>query len=118
MGVRSVTPGYTGGSTRFPTYYTLGDHKEAIRVDFDPAVLPFEGLLDMFWQHNRPGAAGCEQLGLWWHTEEQRQAIEASVAGRGRTDVLVAPATEFHTAMTLSSLCLRAITPALRALER
>ena len=116
--MHSVRPGYTGGKSRFVTYYTLGDHKEAIQIDFDPRVLSFDRLLSAFWSHNRPGSAGCDQLGLWWHTEAQREAIELSVAERGRTDVSVGPAAEFHKAMTLSSLCLRAITPGLRALER
>jgi peptide methionine sulfoxide reductase MsrA len=114
--VRAATPGYAGGTSFFPTYYTLGDHREAVRIAFDPGVVEFEALLRGFWQHNRKGDA-CGQLALWYHSEAQEAAIRASVAQRGRSDVLVAPATTFHSSFTLSSLALRAIAPGLRALE-
>ena len=60
--MHSVTPGYTGGTSRFVTYYTLGDHKEAIQIDFDPSVLSFDRLLGAFWSHNRPGAAAKKRI--------------------------------------------------------
>ena len=32
-----------------PTYHDLGDHTETIQIDFDPRVVSFAQLLDLFW---------------------------------------------------------------------
>jgi len=51
--------GYTGGRTKDPTYYRLGDHTETLQLDFDPTKTTFAKLLDVFWStHN-----GCAQQG-------------------------------------------------------
>ena len=42
--------GYTGGTTKNPTYRNLGDHTEAIQIDFDPSKIRYEDLLAMFWK--------------------------------------------------------------------
>lgn len=45
--------GYCGGSKKNPSYYSLGDHTEAFSVDYDPAVLSYGDLLEIFWgSHN------------------------------------------------------------------
>jgi peptide-methionine (S)-S-oxide reductase len=36
-GVLDTVVGYTGGTTKFPTYESLGDHTEALKIYFDPA---------------------------------------------------------------------------------
>jgi len=60
-GVRSVTPGYTGGSTKNPTYEDVSggttDHAEAVRIEFDPAVVSYDTLLDVFWNTHNPTTA-------------------------------------------------------------
>jgi hypothetical protein len=38
-----------------PTYHSLGDHTEAIQVDFDPSRIPYARLLDVFWASHDPG---------------------------------------------------------------
>ena len=45
--------GYCGGSKRNPSYYSLGDHTEAFSIDFDPAVLSYTDLLEIFWDSHR-----------------------------------------------------------------
>jgi peptide-methionine (S)-S-oxide reductase len=65
IGVKSVESGYTGGHTANPTYKQVcsGDtgHAETIRVTFDPDVIRYDDLLDIFFathdptQLNRPG---------------------------------------------------------------
>ena len=45
--------GYCGGSKRNPSYYSLGDHTEALSIDFDPAVLSYADLLGIFWDSHR-----------------------------------------------------------------
>src|SRR5688572_32600257 len=57
VGVKSVESGYTGGQTVNPTYKEVcgGDtgHAEAIRITFDPDVIGYEQLLEIFFAtHN------------------------------------------------------------------
>ena len=57
-GVHSVISGYTGGSDPAPTYRTVcggnTGHAEAVAVTFDPAVVPAEVILDMFFTTHDP----------------------------------------------------------------
>ncbi len=57
-GVKSVESGYTGGQTVNPTYKEVcgGDtgHAEAIRVSFDPEVIGYEQLLEIFFATHDP----------------------------------------------------------------
>jgi len=57
-GVVSVKPGYAGGHVKNPTYQgvctgTTG-HAEVIRIEFDPQVISFDDLLEVFWQAHDP----------------------------------------------------------------
>ncbi|MFB6150266.1 MAG: peptide-methionine (S)-S-oxide reductase [Haloarculaceae archaeon] len=45
-GVVRTRVGYAGGTTDDPTYHDVGDHSEAVQVDYDPGVLPFADLVD------------------------------------------------------------------------
>ncbi|EAC3243420.1 peptide-methionine (S)-S-oxide reductase, partial [Listeria monocytogenes] len=62
-GIEKVVSGYTGGHTVNPTYKevcsgTTG-HTEAIQITFDPAVFPYEKLVEVYWQQTDPtDAAG------------------------------------------------------------
>lgn len=57
-GVESVRSGYTGGTTQHPTYEQVCSdrtgHAEAVEVEFDPEAIPYEKLLDVFWQIHDP----------------------------------------------------------------
>jgi peptide-methionine (S)-S-oxide reductase len=57
-GVKSTTSGYTGGRTDKPTYEQVSSggtgHIEAVRIEFDPAVVTYEALLDHFWKNVDP----------------------------------------------------------------
>jgi len=57
-GVKSVTSGYSGGDLENPTadqvYEGNTGHAEAVKVDFDPAVISLETLLDIFWTMHDP----------------------------------------------------------------
>lgn len=48
--------GYCGGEHPAPAYHNLGDHSEALQVDFDPAVISWEALLEIFWRSHNPVA--------------------------------------------------------------
>ncbi len=57
-GVKSVVSGYAGGNVPFPTYEMVGSgltgHAEVIQITFDPKVVPFEDLLNIFWMSHDP----------------------------------------------------------------
>ena len=58
QGIKSVVPGYSGGSVENPTYAqvcsgTTG-HAEAIQIKYDPAQISFEKILDVFWSTHDP----------------------------------------------------------------
>jgi len=45
--------GYAGGTKEKPTYYSMGDHTEAISIDYDPKVISYNDLLGHFWNAHR-----------------------------------------------------------------
>jgi peptide-methionine (S)-S-oxide reductase len=73
--------GYAGGDKVNPTYYDLGNHSETIEIDYDPAVISYERLLDVFWDsHNPTVPAYSTQYKsiIFYHDEEQRRlAVES-----------------------------------------
>ncbi|XP_006340723.1 peptide methionine sulfoxide reductase A5 [Solanum tuberosum] len=48
-GIVRTTVGYSGGSKANPEYRNLGDHAESVQVEYDPQVLGFRQLLEVFW---------------------------------------------------------------------
>jgi peptide-methionine (S)-S-oxide reductase len=75
--------GYTGGKKLAPTYYDLGDHTESLQIDFDPAQISYEHLLDIFWDSHNPtrGAWSTQyKAAVFGHNEEQLRLAEASRA--------------------------------------
>ena len=61
-GVKAVVSGYAGGKEPNPTYKDITaqrtGHAEVIRIDYDPAVVSLEALLDYFWQVHNPTQVG------------------------------------------------------------
>ncbi|MCY4513970.1 MAG: peptide-methionine (S)-S-oxide reductase MsrA, partial [Candidatus Tectomicrobia bacterium] len=57
-GVHRVVSGYAGGYTKNPTYQQIctgtTGHAEVIQIDFDPEVISFEDLLQIFWRTHDP----------------------------------------------------------------
>ncbi len=89
-GVMKVVSGYTGGCKEHPTYEEVCSHAtghyEAVQVTFDPAVLRYEKLLDIYWRQIDPTDAGGQFFdrgasygtAIFYHTEEQKREAEAS----------------------------------------
>ena len=75
--------GYAGGRKDGPTYRDLGDHTESFQVDYDPARLSFERLLEVFWAvHDPTGSPWSRQYAniLFVQDDEQERQARASVA--------------------------------------
>ena len=53
-GVIRTRVGYAGGQSVSPTYSNIGDHTETVQVDYDPDVITYDQLLDIFWKSHKP----------------------------------------------------------------
>lgn len=73
--------GYTGGESESPTYHNLGNHTEALQVDFDPKVISFEEVVELFWNNHNPLRRGFSRqymAAVWYHDESQREIIDTT----------------------------------------
>ena len=89
-GVVSTEVGYSGGHTDSPDYKEVctdkTGHAEVIQVQYDPSVVSYNDLLNVFWdvhdptQVNRQGPDVGTQYrsAIFYHTPEQKAAAEAS----------------------------------------
>ncbi|WP_047980090.1 peptide-methionine (S)-S-oxide reductase MsrA [Ornithinibacillus contaminans] len=89
-GIINVVSGYTGGHVENPTYEqvcsdTTG-HVEAVQITFDPELMPYEQLVETFWQQIDPTDPGGQfndrgesyQTAIFYHSEEQKEIAERS----------------------------------------
>jgi peptide-methionine (S)-S-oxide reductase len=87
-GVHSVVSGYSGGHVKNPTYQQVctrdTGHAEVVQITFDPKVVSFQELLEVFWQThdpttlNRQGPDSGPQYRsvIFYHTPEQKDLAE------------------------------------------
>lgn len=70
--------GYTGGTRANPTYHRLGDHTEAVQIDFDPTRVSYAELLRIFFRsHDADGPPYSAQYrSAIWFAPEQREAAQ------------------------------------------
>ena len=116
-GVISTRVGYTGGKPANPTYEDVctdsTGHAEAVEVDYDPAKLSYDKLLEVFWENhdptqlNRQGPDWGTQYrsAIFFHDPQQEAAAFASKeklgkSGRYRKPVVtqIVPAVAFYPA--------------------
>lgn len=80
-GVLSTTSGYTGGNVANPSYEQVSSggtgHAEAIRIVYDPAIISYQKLLDVFWHNIDPYAVDYQFCD---HGDQYRSAIFATGA--------------------------------------
>jgi peptide-methionine (S)-S-oxide reductase len=95
--------GYAGGTKKHPTYRSLGDHTETVQVDFDPTVISYGELLEVFWASHdpvRPAWSRQYMNVIFHHNDEQKRLAEetkARVAAKvkGSIQTALLPASEF-----------------------
>lgn len=89
-GVKEAVSGYTGGHLKNPTYRQIGTgttgHLEAVQIKFDPNVISYEQLLEIFWRQFDPTDAGGSFVdrgpqyssAIFYHSDQQKAQAEAS----------------------------------------
>ena len=116
-GVTGTAVGYSGGAYENPTYENVctgrTGHAEVVEVEYDPNQIPYEALLEVFWNNHNPTTLNRQgpdvgtqyRSAIFFHTPEQQQAAEASkqrLGESGRFDrpivTEIKPATDFYRA--------------------
>ncbi len=90
MGVTTTAVGYMGGETEKPTYEDVCSectgHAEVVNMEFDPSVVSYGQLLDIFWDNHDPTTLDRQgpDVGtryrsvVFFHTPEQKEAAVRS----------------------------------------
>jgi peptide-methionine (S)-S-oxide reductase len=88
-GVEKVRSGYSGGTVENPTYQQvctgLTGHAEAVQIEFDPAVISYADLLEIFWKTHDPTTLNQQgpdkgpqyRSAVFYHSDQQRETAEA-----------------------------------------
>jgi peptide-methionine (S)-S-oxide reductase len=116
-GVKSATVGYTGGTTKNPTYKDVctgrTGHAEAVEVEFDPAQISYLQLLAAFWQMHDPTTMNRQgpdvgtqyRSAIYFHDAEQEAEARSSKEILEKQKIFkrpivteITPASEFYRA--------------------
>jgi len=94
-GVRSVTSGFSGGPEKNPTYAQVSSgltgHAESVDIVFDPSVVSYERLLDVYWHNIDPTQKGgqfCDHGTQYRSAIFYRNAQQKAAAERSRDAIL------------------------------
>ena len=102
-GVTDVKVGYTGGTKENPTYEEVSSgmtgHREAIQITYDPAKVPYNELLDIFWQNIDPTDPGGQfadkgpqyETAIFYDDAEQKRIAERSKDALNRSGKFARP---------------------------
>jgi peptide-methionine (S)-S-oxide reductase len=85
-GVVSTTVGYSGGTTKNPTYEDVctdrTGHAESVLVEYDPAKVSYEKLLEVFWENHNPTSLnfqgpdhGTQYRSVIFYTTPEQEAL-------------------------------------------
>jgi peptide-methionine (S)-S-oxide reductase len=112
-GVASVMPGYAGGTTENPKYDDIHSgttgHAESIQVQFDPAIIPYTTLVEVFFATHDPTTLNRQDYDqgteyrsiIFYHNEEQKNMAltvkEQFEKDRVYNDPIVTEITPFQT---------------------
>lgn len=90
-GVDDVTSGYAGGTTQNPTYEQvcsgMTGHAEVVQIAFDPAVISFRDLLDVFFTIHDPTTLNAQgydvgtqyRSAIFYHSPEHKAVAEQTI---------------------------------------
>ena len=120
-GVIETIVGYSGGTVKNPTYEQVSagstGHAESIQIVYDPAIVSYERLVEIFWQNIDPldpDGQFCDKgsqyrSAIFYHDEEQQNLAEVSrkqiedaglLTGQVVTEIVAAstfyPAEDYH----------------------
>ena len=96
-GVTSVVSGYAGGSVPNPSYEAVCSgrtgHAEVVQIEFDPAVVSYQNLLDVFFTIHDPTTLNRQgndvgtqyQSAIYTHSPEQKAAAADTIAALNQT---------------------------------
>ena len=102
-GVKSVLPGYSGGIVENPSYEQVctgkTGHAESIQIEFDPTVIPYEKILDVFWHTHDPTTLNRQgndvgtqyRSAIFYHDQKQKEIAEKSKRGLEKAGVYKNP---------------------------
>lgn len=102
-GVQSVEPGYCGGHVDHPTYEQICEkntgHIEVVRISFDPQVISFQTLLDVFFATHDPTTPGRQgndvgpqyQSAIFYQDQAQQQAAVQTIERLNQDGSYAAP---------------------------
>ena len=102
-GVISTAVGYMGGHVDNPSYEIVcsdeSGHAEVVDMEFDPAVVSFQQLLELFWGKHNPTTLNRQgwDLGsqyrsaIFYHSEEQQRLAEQSKSNLAASGALSDP---------------------------
>ena len=102
-GVTKTTVGYTGGTVESPTYERVCSgrtgHAESVLVEYDPARVTYEQLLDVFWNEHDPTTLNRQgpdvgtqyRSAVFFHDAAQQAAASASKERLGRSSPRSSP---------------------------
>jgi peptide-methionine (S)-S-oxide reductase len=91
-GVKDAAVGYLGGTLANPTYKDVctgkTGHAEVVQVQYDPAQVTYDKLLDVFWESHNPTTLNRQgpdvgtqyRSAIFYHSAEQKDAAEKSKA--------------------------------------
>jgi hypothetical protein len=89
-----------------PGYHDLGDHSEAVQIDFDPSRISYGELLDIFWRSHDPTSGSWSRQyrqAVLYHNELQRKAAmetrdRLASKAKGRIVTAIEPYSGFYLA--------------------
>jgi peptide-methionine (S)-S-oxide reductase len=89
-GIETIISGYAGGHVEYPTYeevksQTTG-HREVVEITFDPEIMSYEKLLEIYWQVTDPTDAEGQYMdrgesyspAIYYYSKDQKESATAS----------------------------------------